>query len=322
MHPKMCPVPQFVELFETIGATKMAQQLGASERAVYNRRPDIEREIGRKLIPPSQRENREFVPSFHPERHHFSISSGIIIVGSDQHYWPDVITTAHRGFVKFIKDLQPKAVYLNGDIFDGARISRHAPIGWETKPSVIQEIETCKERLAEIEDASPRKAVKVWALGNHDARFESRLASVAPEYARVQGVHLKDHFPFWEPCWGGWINADEYGVPNTVIKHRYKGGEHAAHNNTIRAGTSFVTGHDHTGKVTPFTDYRGTRYGVSLPTMADPYGPQFVDYTEDNPRNHRSGFAVLTFHKGRLLQPQLALVLDGKIDFQGKIHEV
>src|SRR5690606_7816291 len=116
----------------------------------------------------------------------------------------------------------------NGDAFDGASISRHPPIGWEERPTVIQEIEACQERLGEIEQAAG-KARKVWTLGNHDMRFAARLASAAPEYAKVHGLRLEDHFPFWEFGWSCWINDD------VVVKHRHRGGIHAAHNSTLHA---------------------------------------------------------------------------------------
>ena len=53
---------------------------------------------------------------------------------------------------------------------------------------------------------------------------------------------------------------------NVVIKHRMKGGIHAAHKNTLHAGTTMVTGHLHSLKVTPFSDYNGTRWGVDTGT--------------------------------------------------------
>lgn len=84
-----------------------------------------------------------------------------------------------------------------------------------------------------------------------------------------------------------------------------------------------LTGHDHSGKVTPFTDYNGTRFGVSIPALADVYGPQFVDYTEDNARNQRSGFVVLTFRDGRLMWPEIVHVIGkDEVEFRGEIIRV
>lgn len=304
--------PEFIELFRANGGKKTADLLGMSIRGVMKRRKSIEDKSG-VLIAAPHRTTRD--PIEYPGRLHMEIENGLVLVASDQHYWPGEPTTAHRAFVKFCRDYAPVLVVSNGDAFDGASISRHAPLGWEKRPSVIQELETCQERHGEIEDAA-KKARKIWNLGNHDARFEARLATVGPEYANVPGVHLKDHFRAWENAWSCWINND------VVIKHRWKGGLHAVHNNTVNSGKTVVTGHLHSLKVTPWSDYSGTRFGVDTGTMADPFGPQF-EYIEDNPRNWRSGFAVLTFRNGRLMWPELVHVLEpGLVEFRGELIEV
>ena len=317
MTAAACPDDEFIRLLELDGPAAAAKSLGISIRSVYNRRRRLENKLGRSLTVAVAREkNRLHELAKHPQRVTRDIVNGTILIGSDAHYWPGLITTAHRAFMHFAKELQPTIVCLNGDVIDGARISRHQPIGWENRPEVIQEIEACKERVGEIERAAPN-ALRVWTLGNHDSRFETRLATVAPEYARVHGFHLKDHFPYWQPCWSLWINED------VVIKHRFKAGIHAPHNNTMWAGRSIFTGHLHSLKVMPLSDYNGTRFGVDTGTIAEPYGPQFRDYTEDSPTNWRSGFIVATIHKGRLLWPEIVHVLeDGVVEFRGKVVEV
>jgi hypothetical protein len=108
-----------------------------------------------------------------------------------------------------------------------------------------------------------------------------------------------------------------------VVKHRWKGGIHATHGNTSMSGKTMVTGHLHSLKVTPYSDYNGTRYGVDTGTLAEPDGPQFINYLEDGPTNWRSGFAILTFHEGKLLWPELVHKWDeGKIEFRGKVYDV
>jgi hypothetical protein len=244
-------------------------------------------------------------------RVNLTVKNGIVLVGSDGHYWPGEASTAHRAFVQFAKKLNPVAVIINGDSFDGASISRH-PSGWEANPTVKQELESVQERHGEIEAAAP-KARKIWTLGNHDQRFELRLATVAREYANVDGMHLKDHFPRWEPCWSVWINDE------IVVKHRYKGGTHAGYNNAVSSGKTMVTGHLHSLKVTPFTDYNGLRWGVDTGCLSDPRGDQFA-YGEDNPRDHRSGFICLQFRGGKLMWPEIVYVLDrDHVGFRGEI---
>jgi hypothetical protein len=315
LSAKACTDADFVSLFEQHGAAETARRLGVTERNIYRRRDTLESQLGRQLRTPNPNTTRR--AEDHPWRICLDIDDGVALVGGDGHYWPGPATTAHRAFVRFCKIKKPQVVVMNGDAFDGASISRHPPIGWENRPSVIDEIEAVQERLGEIEKAA-FKARKIWTLGNHDGRFETRLATVAPEYARVHGFHLKDHFPNWEATWSCWINDD------VVVKHRgSKGGVHATHNNTLAAGKTMVTNHLHSPKVTPFSDYNGTRYGVDTGCLADPNGPQFVDYSEDNPKNHRSGFAVLTFISGKLMQPELVLVWDeDHVQFRGELIKV
>lgn len=246
-----------------------------------------------------------------------TIEDGHIIVFSDAHYWPGRATTAHRGLLQLVKELKPKIIVCNGDAFDGASISRHPRIGWDSAPSVMDELGAVRERLGEIEKAA-KGAALYWPIGNHDARFETFLADKAPQFEGVTGFHLKDHFPKWIPCMSVWING------NLVIKHRLGGGSHAAYGNAAKSGKSMVTGHLHSLKVSPITDYNGTRFGVDTGTLAAPYKSQFL-YTEDNPVDWRSGFAVLKFVDGHMMWPQVAHVLneeDGVMEYSGKIYNV
>lgn len=301
-------------LAETNSPTALAIRFGMSTRGMAER-------LRRLGVPPlsNWKEAVTKPPVFtsRPEgRVDIEISDGIVLVASDAHYFPGNISTAHRAFVKLIRDLKPRAVVMNGDVFDGAQAGRWPRIGWDKKPSVAQELKAVDDRLTEIQDAAGR-AFLAWPLGNHDARFETFLAANAPAYEGVQGFSLKDHFPAWKACWALWING------HTVIKHRWKGGIHATRNNTLNAGTNIVTGHLHSLKVAPLSDYNGTRFGVDTGTLADPYGEQFADYTEINPVDWRSGFAVLTFWKGRLLWPELVHVIDeGIVEFRGTTFEV
>lgn len=305
---------EFARLFEAVGAAETSRRLGVTVRNVYARRRVVEGRLGRPLISPN---NHKAVERRIPHRAELDIDDGVVLIGSDAHYWPGIVSTAHRALIRACREMKPRAVILNGDVFDGAGISRFPSIGWETKPSVIEEIEACKERMSEIELAAPKGARLIHTLGNHDMRFETRLAAVAPEYAKVHGVHLKDHLPNWEPAWSCWINDE------VVVKHRFKGGIHGVHNNTLWAGKTMITGHDHAMRVSPVSDYNGTRWGVSSGCLAEPYSAPFVNYTEDAPLNWRSGFVVLTFERGRLLWPEFVYVIeDGLVGFRGKTYRV
>lgn len=312
---------EFIELWNSCDGkpSEVARRTKCDIRAVHLRRRAIERRrnISLESSDVRGRHYKHLHPVEHSARRTLSIDSGTVVVFSDAHFWPGVRTTAYRALVQFVRQIKPAAVINNGDAFDGASISRHPRIMFlDSGPSVIAELKACKERLGEIEEAAGTARL-FWPLGNHDARFESRLAANAPQYEGVEGFRLKDHFPAWAPCWSVWINDD------VVIKHRYKGGIHATHNNTVQSGKTIITGHLHSLKVTPFDDYNGTRWGVDTGTLADPKGPQFQDYLETNPTNWRSGFIVLSFHKGQLLWPEIVRVVDEHhVDFRGALVKV
>ncbi|MFZ2736605.1 MAG: metallophosphoesterase [Burkholderiaceae bacterium] len=311
---------EFLELWAKYKSiTEIAKVTGMDMRSVGRRRRAVEEKLKITLSPQITFGAAQSENSNKPQRLNLGIENGTVLVFSDAHFWPTIRTTALKGLLWAINEFKPKAVICNGDAFDGASISRHPRIGWDQTPSVIQELKACQAALGEIEEAAKKarhNAKLIWPLGNHDARFETRLANTAPEFASVSGFTLKDHFPNWEPCWSVWI-TDE-----VIVKHRYKGGVHATHNNTVNSGKSIVTGHLHSLKVTPFNDYGGNRFGVDTGTLADPDGPQFA-YAEQNPQNHRSGFAVLNFTDGKLLWPELVHRWgEGTIEFRGQLYDV
>lgn len=320
MATPRCTDAEFIELMRTHRSVrKVATILKIAERNVHSRRRAVEARHNINLNVSADKKAKVFAhlsPIEYQRQHNLGIENGPIVIFSDAHFWPGERTTAFRGLLRMIRELKPKAVIANGDIFDGAQISRHPRIGWDKTPTVIEELRACEANMGEIEDAAG-KAKLVWPLGNHDARFENRLAHVAPEFENVQGFRLKDHFPAWTPCWATWIND------NTIVKHRLKGGIHATRNNVVNAGVNIFTGHLHQLKGTPFSDYNGTRYGVDTGTLTDVPSRQTMDYTEMGPLDWRSGFVVATYHKGRLLQPQIAMKWsDGFIEFERQIIDV
>jgi hypothetical protein len=310
---------EFITLFQMCNSNpgNLAAETGMSVRAIQLRRNSIEAKYQHSLDTVTIRER--ITPK--PERINLGIENGTVIVFSDAHFWPGIKTTAYKGLIWAIQNLENiKAVVNNGDAFDGASISRFPRIGWDSTPSLIGELKACEIALGEIEDEAKKvnhKMKLIWPLGNHDARFENRLAANAPQYEYIKGFSLKDHFPAWQPCWSTWLTQD------VIVKHRWKGGVHATHNNTVNSGVTMITGHLHSLKVTPFDDYNGTRYGVDTGTLADPYGPQFENYLENSPTNWRSGFVVLTFYQGQLLWPEVVKVVDKThVEFRGKVIKV
>jgi len=310
--------------------TAIAKHLNLDIRTVHLRRARLEKKLGRAL--PSIKHNGDkgnrssldnpALQSLYqsPTRLHDTVTDGTVVIFSDAHYWPGIVSTAHRGVVRLIEELKPKLIIANGDIFDMASPSHWGRRDFSAVPNVRQELEACQERLAEIEKAAGKRCRLVRTIGNHCIRFTKKLVTTVAEFEGVRGFALKDHFPRWQECWSIHLNPDTAGW--TEIKHRWKGGVHSSFNNAKESSVHYCTGHDHALRVQEFTNRRGTFYGVNSGTLADPDGPQF-SYSEDSPANHRSGFAVLTYHKGELLRPALCRVIaEGVVDFERRAIQV
>jgi hypothetical protein len=313
-------------------AKKVSELSGITLRQVYNRRRYLEGKysisLKAKTRPAGNYDNSEKIKTAerldklaetrqnrYEKEMGINVKNGVVLVGSDAHYWPLIVSKAHEAFCKLAKQLSPSIVVLNGDILDGARISRHPRNLWEKQPSLKDELAAVQDRCAEIERAAP-KAALIRTIGNHDARFERYLCENAPELEEMSGSTLLDYLPRWRAGWTVHINAQTEGW--TVIRHRpVSGGIHSAYNSVLRSGVNYVHGHLHKLEHKPWGDYRGRHWGIDCGTLADPKGPQF-NYTEAGPLNWGSGFYVLTYRDGLMLPPEPCIIEHERAWFRGK----
>lgn len=296
---------------------RVADLTGIASRAVYKRRKTL---ASKGIILPSvpvapggtNVYTTDAARAYARERQG-EVHEGHVIVFSDAHFWPQPRTVANNALLELIRALKPRRIVANGDIFDGAgRISTHPPLGWAKVPTLQEEIEACQERMHEIELVAPRGCALDWNVGNHDTRFDKKLAAIAGEYDGLVD-RLEDKFSAWDFAWSLRLND------TVMIKHRFpSGGIHSGYNATLKGGISTVNGHTHLLEVKPWGDYRGRRWGVQGGCLADPVSPQF-EYTENAPTPALSGFCVLTFRDGRLLPPELVECIDGKAYFRGEV---
>lgn len=307
----------FITTWKRLGSPeKVAQALKLTTRTVYTRRNEIESKLG-VILNTNDSSNRNRLKIEVPKRGYRAILDGVkgvVMIGSDGHFWPGERSVSFDAFIKLIPRLNPSVIIMDGDCFDGSRISRHAPGGWAKLPEVAEEIDAVKERLGEIEAAAPDGCPLLWCAGNHDSRFGARLAQMAPEYVRVEGTDIADHFPSWQFCWSLWIND------HTVVKHRVAQGIHAGYNNVLKGGKNIVTGHTHRLQAIQYADYNGLRWGIECGTLSD-FGPETdkYAYSEDGPANWSQGFAVLHFaENGMLMEPEFCRVLNGSAYFRGE----
>lgn len=308
MPTPKCTDEEFRALwFKTHGSpARMSEILNVSVRSIYSRRRSLELQHG-ALEAGLAKPAYDYQPRMHIEGF-----TGTLISFSDCHWWPGLSETiAFKALLEVLKEIKPEIVVGNGDLLDGADISRFRRKGWDRTPRLKDEVEEVKLRCSDIRTVH-RRARHIRTIGNHDERFDSALANASPQFEDVAGTRLSDHLKEWEETKSLWING------HTVIKHNWHGGIHAAYNNVMRSGVTMITGHTHELEVKPYADYKGRRYACQDGTLADPYGPQFA-YAEDNPTRACAGFVVVNFDKaGRVLQPELCEVIDGVAWFRGQ----
>lgn len=63
-----------------------------------------------------------------------TLDDGYVVCFSDAHLWFEEKSRAHEALLSACKKLKPAIVVANGDVLDGARISRHDPSGLDPTP--------------------------------------------------------------------------------------------------------------------------------------------------------------------------------------------
>jgi len=315
MPESKCSDDAFIECWKRLGSISLvANELGLSLRRANDRRRVIENRHGILLEAFNDRRGFKIL---HPENKVRSIAniSGCVIVFSDAHFMPGEPSVAFKALLKLIKKLKPVMIVANGDILDAGSISKYGPIGWqEGQPTLRQELEAVQWHMDQIvKSCKGLGTILHRTIGNHDLRFDKRLAGLVPEYRDISGTRLSDHIPEWSVSWSVLVNDV------CMIKHRLQhSGIHSGYNNVLKAGLTTVSGHTHLLEVKGWGDYRGRRYGVSTGMLSDPDSNAFL-YLEDNPVPWCQGLAILTFdNEGRLLPPELMEVVDGIAYFRGQ----
>jgi len=286
-------------------AAALARHLGLSPSTVKD-----QLNTARKRFPEEIDGNRQpngaALPWTVPQFSTHEVVDGSVIVGGDLHAWPGNVPLMWRAFVAVAKKIKPQGIILNGDILDGARVSRHGAVLGSAAPKVDAEIDAAHEMLAML----PKTPIRVWTMGNHDVRVNNYLAANAPELDTYAG-RLEDRFPQWAFCYAAIVN-------NVEIRHRFRGGIHAAWNNALHTGTSIVTGHTHQLQITAVRNRNGSHWGVEAGMLGDPRSRAF-EYHEGQPSRAHEGFVVLSFdQEGQMLPPEFCEMVRGRPIFRGQ----
>ncbi|NBQ80363.1 MAG: hypothetical protein EBT99_17475, partial [Betaproteobacteria bacterium] len=191
MAKAVCTEDEFIAIWKRLGsATLVAQEVGISLRQTQERRRSIQNRRGISLDTFNDQRSYKLLHSENKIRSIANIE-GPVIVFSDAHFMPNETSVAFEALIKVIKKIKPTMIIANGDILDGATISKYGPEGWQTKPTLKQELESVQYHMDAIVKACKGLGVILHrTIGNHDIRFEKRLAGLVPEYKDISGTTL------------------------------------------------------------------------------------------------------------------------------------
>jgi len=242
----------------------------------------------------------------YPQSQSIEMANKTALIGGDAHVWPIGPSPMWKAFCEIAHKTRPDCIILNGDMLDGARVSRHGRVLGGKAPKLSDEIDELHRWLKMLPFAEHTH----WTVGNHDMRVDNYLANNAPELEDYAG-RLQDRFPNWQFTYSVMLNEVE-------VRHRFRGGIHAAWNNALHSGVSIVTSHTHQLQVYAVRNRNGSHWGIEVGMLGDPKSPAF-EYTEGGPSRVVEGFVLLTFDEdGHLLPPEFCEMVRGRPVFRGQ----
>jgi len=235
-------------------------------------------------------------------------------------------------FLRAIKELQPDCVYLNGDILEGAAISRHPKIpGWSVPLQL--EFDFCKEMFRQIRMVYDGDLV--WGAGNHGLdRMAMYLTQVAPALSGLHNLRFDKL-----------AGLDEYGVKlsqggtiaspagteddlpgtlfhrNYLIYHGTALGQTPYLNELRMHNYSGQSGHVHRAGLAYATDERnGARSWMSTPMGCVPRAGRSYLFKKRQ-TGWQSGFGLAFLHPGGRVHQYPVVTSEGFACFEGMVFE-
>ena len=242
----------------------------------------------------------------YPKTLQIDMAGKTALIGGDAHIWNEQPSPMWKAFCAVAKKVRPDCIVLNGDMLDGGKVSRHGSMLGSKAPKVSVEIDACHKWLKML----PLTKHTHWTIGNHDMRVDNYLANNAPELEDYAG-RLQDRFPNWKFSYSVLLGDVE-------VRHRFRGGIHAAWNNALHSGLSIVTNHTHQLQVYAVRNRNGSHWGIETGMLGDPLSPAF-EYTEGAASRAVEGFVLLSFDdEGHLLPPEFCEMVRGRPVFRGQ----
>jgi predicted phosphodiesterase len=213
--------------------------------------------------------------------------------------------------IEWLNDHPVDTVILNGDIIDCYEISRFAQPG-SPGPGLAEELRQGRKFLGRVRAAAGRNAEIVFIEGNHEFRFRSYLANVAPAIVGLDhNITIEDQLHFekygitYVPSKGErWFSTYIEAAPNVLVGHFNKisiNAGYAVKGLLDKYGASIITGHGHCMGVSHRRHHKGNIHGYEGGCLCDLNPP----YCE--PSHWAQGFIVI--HELEGIAPQIERVL-------------
>lgn len=235
-------------------------------------------------------------------------------------------------FLKTIKRLEPDGVYLNGDIFEGAAMSRFPKIpGWSV--SMDLERNFIKEMFRQIREVYDGDLY--WGAGNHGldrwAMWLSQVGSAIAELPemRFDKMFGMDEFGVKLVQGGTWASPEgtEDHHPGTLLH-----GDYLFYHGTALGQTPYLTelrdhgyngqsGHVHRAGIAYATEERGgARSWMSTPMGCVPRAGRAYLFKKRN-TGWQTGFGIMFYHPSGRVHQYPIITSEGVAVCEGMIFE-
>jgi len=238
-----------------------------------------------------------------------------------------------HAFLCACRDLRPDVVYFNGDILEGAEISRYPKIpGW-TVPLQL-ELDFAREMFRQTRAIVGPGTRIVWGAGNHGLdRIASYLTHVAPAFAGLRSMRFDQLAGLGdldiELAMGGTIaspRGTEGEAPGRLlygfyrIHHGTKLGACPALDELRAAGRSGQSGHVHRASLV----YGATEAHKGLSWMSTPMGctdQAGRSYMKGLCTGWQRGFGIAFLGPGQRVRQYPVVCDDGHAIVEGRVYE-
>ncbi len=205
-----------------------------------------------------------------------------------------------------------KHLVLNGDFFDFYKLSRWSQDPRQRNPS--DELNTGAEVLAELVKHFSSDAIKLFKIGNHEARYESYLYERAPALVGIEAFELKELLPI-DKTWKFVASKQAYRLGKLPMFHGHElprgltDPVNIGRGVFLRAGETACVGHWH--RTSTHVETTGLKETVvpcySLGCLCD-LSPE---YATINRWNH--GFAMVEIQAAGNYQVQNMIIHKGEV---------